>query len=260
MKRIPFFLRNIRVNQWFNGLRFIRNIPPTSRPNMITPIRCFLAALIILLGCYCPVVWAAPDAHDFAVWEKEMSAFEQADGIKAPPQKAVLFIGSSTVRMWASLAQDFAPVPVINRGFGGSEIVDSTHFAPRVIFPYAPRAIYLRAGGNDLWRGREVESVFSDFKDFVATIHAKLPDTDIIFISLSPSPSRWKQKDRELALNHLVSAFIQGKPHLRYIETFDLPLGPDGQPRPELFLADKLHFNSEGYKLLAAKVRPDLIH
>ena len=187
-----------------------------------------------------------------------MSAFERADEVKRPPQGAVLFIGSSTIRMWASLAQDFASVPVINRGFGGSEIMDATHFAPRVIFPYAPRAIYLRAGGNDLWRGREVEAVVADFRDFVGSVHAKLPATDIIFISLSPSPSRWQQKDRERALNQLIATFIQGKPHLRYIETFDLPLGPDGQPRPELFLADKLHFNVEGYKLLAAKVRPDL--
>ncbi|MEI6606871.1 MAG: GDSL-type esterase/lipase family protein [Verrucomicrobiota bacterium] len=225
----------------------------------MTPhIRRFLAILIFLLGHCTPPLLAAPGEHDFAVWEKEMSAFERADEVKRPPQGAVLFIGSSTIRMWASLAQDFASVPVINRGFGGSEIMDATHFAPRVIFPYAPRAIYLRAGGNDLWRGREVEAVFADFKDFVGSVHAKLPATDIIFISLSPSPSRWQQKDRERALNQLIATFIQGKPHLRYIETFDLPLGPDGQPRPELFLADKLHFNVEGYKLLAAKVRPDL--
>lgn len=225
----------------------------------MTPhIRRYLAVLILLLGHCTPPLLAAPGVHDFAVWEKEMSAFERADEVKRPPQGAVLFIGSSTIRMWASLAQDFASVPVINRGFGGSEIMDATHFAPRVIFPYAPRAIYLRAGGNDLWRGREVEAVFADFKDFVASVHAKLPATDIIFISLSPSPSRWQQKDRERSLNQLIATFIQGKPHLRYIETFDLPLGPDGQPRPELFLADKLHFNAEGYKLLAAKVRPDL--
>ena len=87
---------------------------------------------------------------------------------------------------------------------------------------------------------------------------SKLPETDIIFVSQSPSIARWQQKDREQALNQLAAKFIQGKPHLRYIETFDLPLGADGQPRPELFLADKLHFNAEGYKLLAAKVRPDL--
>jgi len=221
--------------------------------------RLVLVALMVLTGVCGQPLWSLPAAHDFAKWENELAAFERADGLKPPPQAAVLFIGSSTIRMWKSLAQDFPQVPVINRGFGGSEIVDATHFAPRIIFPYAPRAIYLRAGTNDLWNGREVETVFADFKDFVATVHAKLPDTDIIFISLSPSIARWKQKDRDLAVNKLVAEFIKGKPHLRFIDTYDLPLAPDGQPRPELFLADKLHFNAEGYKLLAARVRPDLV-
>ncbi len=142
-----------------------------------------------------PTCGPPPAAHDFAQWEDEIAAFERADRAKAPPQGAVLFIGSSTIRMWTSLAQDFPQVPVINRGFGGSEIVDATHFAPRIIFPYAPRAIYLRSGGNDLWNGKSVEQVFGDFKDFVATVQAKLPATDIIFISLCPSIARWKQAD-----------------------------------------------------------------
>ncbi len=227
--------------------------------NMTHRSRLLLVALMVLLGFTRQGLWALPAAHDFAKWENEIAAFERADGLKPPPQAAVLFIGSSTIRRWSSLAQDFAPVAVINRGFGGSEIVDATHFAPRIIFPYAPRSIYLRSGGNDLWNGREVEAVFADFKDFVATVHAKLPNTDIIFISLSPSPDRWKQKDRELAVNKRVADFIHGKPHLRFIDTYDLPLGPDAQPRPELFVADKLHFNAEGYKLLAGKVRPDVV-
>jgi len=221
--------------------------------------RLVLVALMVLFGACRQALWAAPAAHDFAKWEKEIAAFERADGVKPPPQGAVLFIGSSTIRMWNSLAQDFPQVPLINRGFGGSEIADATHFAPRIIFPNAPRAIYLRAGTNDLWNGRAVDAVFADFKDFVASVHATLPDTDIIFISLSPSIARWKQKDRDLAVNKLVAEFVRGKPHLRFIDTYDLPLGPDGQPRPELFLADKLHFNAEGYKLLAARVRPDLV-
>ena len=197
-------------------------------------------------------------AHDFAKYEKEIAAFEKADLAAPPPQGELLFIGSSSIRLWNTLKQDFAPEQVINRGFGGSEIVDATHFAPRIVFPYAPRAIYLRAGGNDLWRNRTVEQVFGDFKEFVATVQAKLPETDIIFISLSPSLSRWKQADKEKALNALIAGYINGKPHLRYIDTYDMVLGPDGQPRAELFVKDKLHFNAEGYKLLAAKVAPDL--
>jgi lysophospholipase L1-like esterase len=167
-----------------------------------------------------------------------------------------LFIGSSTVRLWKTLAQDFPNAAVINRGFGGTEIVDSTHFADRLIFPHAPKQIFLRAGGNDLWAGKTPELIFTEFKDFVATVHAKLPETEIIFIGLSPSPSRWSQAHREKALNDLVAGFVKGKPRLNYVETYDLTLGADGKPRPELFVSDMLHFNADGYKLFADRVRP----
>jgi lysophospholipase L1-like esterase len=226
----------------------------------------------ILMKCSKPLLFAAlfifapwpsafcaePAAHNYAKWEKEIAAFEQSDRATPPPKGALLFIGSSTIRRWTTLARDFPQYSVINRGFGGSEITDAAHFAPRIIFPYAPRAIYLRSGGNDLCNGKTVEQVFADFKEFVAIVRAKLPDTDIIFISLSPSIARWKQADKEKAVNALIADHIKGKARLRYIETYDMVLGSDGQPRAELFAGDKLHFNSDGYKLLAALVGPDL--
>jgi hypothetical protein len=202
--------------------------------------------------------WFAPAQetnHDFAKWEKAIAAFEQSDATNPPPKGGVEFIGSSTIGRWKTLAQDFPGQPVFNRGFGGSEIVDSTQFAPRVIFPYAPRMIVLRAGGNDLWAGKSPEQVFADFKEFVATVRAKLPNTEIVFLSLSPSVARWKQHEQEKEVNRRIEDFVRERPHLRYIETYDLPLGADGQPRPELFVADKLHFNADGYKLLVERVR-----
>lgn len=205
-----------------------------------------------------PRMAAAARPHDFAKWEKEISAFEQADRTNPPPQGAVLFIGSSTVRMWKTLAEDFPGQKVINRGFGGSEIVDSTHFAERVIFPCQPKMVVLRAGGNDLWAGKSPEQVVADFKEFAGKISSKLPDAEIAFVSLSPSLARWTQADKEKAVNTEIAKFIAGKRRLRYIETYDLVLGADGKPRPELFLPDKLHFNAEGYKLFAARVRSAL--
>jgi len=196
--------------------------------------------------------------HNFAKWENEITGFEHQDATNPPPKGAVLFIGSSTVRLWRTLAQDFPEHHVINRGFGGSEILDSTHFAERIIFPYEPRAIFLRAGGNDINAGRRPEQVFDDFKEFVAKVHAKLPKTEILFISLSPSVSRWKNAEKEKTLNTLVEAFAKQAPRVKYIETYAMSLGPDGQPRPELFIADQLHFNADGYKLLAERVRPFL--
>jgi len=200
----------------------------------------------------------AETGHDFGKWEKEIAAYEQKDATNPPPKGAILFIGSSTIGRWKTLAEDFPEARVINRGFGGSEIVDSTHFAERIIFPYAPRMVFLRAGGNDLWAGKSSEQVFADFKEFATKVRAGLPEAEIVFISLSPSISRWKQADKEKSLNAMVHDYIQGKPRLKYIDTYQMVLGPDGQPRPELFVADKLHFNGEGYKLLAERVRPHL--
>jgi len=215
-----------------------------------------LAGLLIVAPAQ--VVTSAETAHNFDKWENEIAAFERRDATNPPPKDALVFIGSSTIRFWKTLAQDFPKQQVINRGFGGSEIVDSTHFADRVIFPYQPRMVLLRAGGNDLWAGKSVEQVFADYKEFVAKVRSKLPEAEIVFISLSPSPARWTQHDKEKAVNTLIEEYTKQTPHLKYIEDYDMVLGADGKPRPELFVGDKLHFNVEGYKLLAERVRPYL--
>jgi len=202
--------------------------------------------------------WIKPETRDFTVWNREVEAMEAGDKTNPPPKNATLFIGSSTIRLWKTLAQDFPGVPVINRGFGGTEIVDATHFADRLIFPHSPKRIVLRAGGNDLNAGKTPEEVFADFKEFVSTIHAKLRETEITFLSLSPSLARWPQAEREKKLNALVADFVQGKHQLSYLESYDLPLGADGNPRAEVFVSDKLHFNAAGYKLLAELVRPSM--
>jgi lysophospholipase L1-like esterase len=219
-------------------------------------------ALLSLMGWLCAMslrpAFGAEPAHNFGQWEKEIAAFEAGDRTNPPPTNAVLFIGSSTIRFWTTLVADFPGQPVINRGFGGSEIADSTHFADRIVFPYAPKAIFFRAGGNDIDAGESPEAVFADFKDFVGTVHAKLPDTDIYFISWSATITRWKNRDKEKILNDSVKQLAAQTPHLKYIETGDLVLGADGKPRPELFRADGIHLNAAGYKLLIERVRPYL--
>jgi lysophospholipase L1-like esterase len=237
------------------GCRLRRGLLGISASLIIAGMKALSIVGLVLIATL-RTAWCGETNHDFAKWEKEISAFETNDKTNPPPKGAFLFIGSSTVRMWKTLPEDFPNVKVINRGFGGSQIVDSTHFAERVIFPYEPSRIFLRAGGNDLWAGKSPEEVFGDFKDFVAKVHGKLPKTEIVFIGWNPTVARWKQADKEKALNTMVQEFVKQNPGLKYIETYPLPLGPDGQPRPELFLADKLHFNAEGYKLLAECVRP----
>lgn len=215
----------------------------------------WLSLITLLMLAPWRLAWCAETNHNFGRWEQDIAAFEQKDRTNPPPKHAILFAGSSGIRLWNTLARDFPGHQVINRGFGGCQIVDCTHFAGRIVFPYQPQMIFFRCGGNDLWAGKSPEQVFSDYREFVACVRAKLPETEIVFISWNPTPARWKQHEKEKALNTLVEEYTKQTPHLKYIECYDMVLGADGEPRPELFVADKVHFNAAGYKLLADRVR-----
>jgi len=154
------------------------------------------------------------------------------------------------------MAQDFPGKPVINRGFGGSEIADSTAFASRIIFPYRPRMIVLYAGDNDLASGKSPEKVVSDYRTFVRTVREKLPETSIAFVAIKPCPSRWRLKNEINAVNRQIAA-IQEK-RLLFIDIYPHMLSPDGNPRAELFMPDGLHPNAKAYQLWAALIKPYL--
>jgi len=201
----------------------------------------------------------AAAGHDFARWEQEIAAYEAADRADPPPKGGVLFVGSSTIRLWKSLARDFPDHKVINRGFGGSEIADAAHFAGRLIFPHEPRQIFLRAGGNDIHAGRLPDQVAADFADFVRTVRVRLPDAEIVYIGVNPAPARWGEGDKYRALNEEIRKLALRLPRVGYVDAYDISLDREGRARPELFLADKLHFNAEGYGLLADRVRPFLM-
>jgi lysophospholipase L1-like esterase len=207
-----------------------------------------------------PSTWPKPKptTHHYAKWEEKVAAFEKADRESPPPKGAALFVGSSTIVRWTSLAADFPGTVVLNRGFGGNEIKDCIYYAPRMIFPYDPKKIFLRAGGNDINAGWPAEDVFEDYKKFVATVRGKFPGIPVVYIGLSPSIKRWEQVAEGNKLNDLIAAYCRKNQGLTYIDCKTLSLDAAGQPRPELFVADKLHFSAEGYKLLAEKVRPFL--
>jgi CubicO group peptidase (beta-lactamase class C family)/predicted glycoside hydrolase/deacetylase ChbG (UPF0249 family)/lysophospholipase L1-like esterase len=201
---------------------------------------------------------AAASALNSASWEKEIRAFELADQASPPPQGAILFIGSSSTRLWKTLARDFSDHQVINRGFGGSQIADSVYFADRIVIPYQPHMIVLQAGGNDISAGKTPEQVLADFRAFVEKVRAKLPGTRIAFVAISPSPLRWAQAPRQKKANLLIEEFIRAGKDLDFIALWDQFLGPDGNPRADLFLFDRLHNNAQGYKIRADVVRPHL--
>ena len=225
-------------------------------PKTLFPNSSFLILLALAAGL--AVLSAQNSATDTKLsrWEPEIRAFEAQDRSNPPPQHAILFIGSSSLRLWKTMAQDFTGKPVINRGFGGSEIPDSTAFAERIIFPYHPRMIVLYAGDNDLAAGKTPDQVVADYKTFVRTIRALLPKARIAFISIKPSLSRWRLKENIIAANREIAA-MKGK-GLAFIDVFSPMLGPDGNPRPDLFKPDGLHPNAKCYALWASLIKPYL--
>jgi lysophospholipase L1-like esterase len=196
--------------------------------------------------------------HDYTKWEKEVAAYEAADRENPPPKGGILFIGSSTIRRWKTLADDFPDSKVINRGFGGTEIVDSTHFADRLIFPHEPKQIFLRAGANDIHSGGIPRDLAADFAEFVRVVRNRLPNTEILYIAVNAVPARWGEADKCRELNRLIRELALDMPRVGFVDAFDISLTPDGKIRPELFVKDGVHFTPEGYKLLVESVRPYL--
>ncbi len=193
-----------------------------------------------------------------AKWENDVHAFEQSDRTNPPPANATVFVGSSSIRMWKSLQADFQEFSVINRGFGGSELSDSVAFFERLVLPYRPRLIVLYAGDNDLAGGKSPAQICADWTAFVAKARAALPKVFIAYIAIKPSPARATLLDKARETNSLIAAAIKKDRRAAFVDVFTPMLGADGQPRPELFLTDKLHLNSRGYDLWVSKVRPIL--
>ena len=216
------------------------------------------ALLLLALAAAAPDSCRAADTPH-AQWEHEIAAFEAADKTNPPPAGAILFIGSSSIRLWKNLAEDFKGFPVINRGFGGSQMADSVFYADRIVLPYRPRQIVVYAGDNDLAAGKTAGAVLSDFQAFATTVHRALPETRICYLSIKPSPARWKLVEQMRKTNRLIAEYARANQGLTFIDVFTLMLGEDGQPRPELFAADKLHLNETGYRLWSSTLRPYLL-
>ncbi len=214
--------------------------------------------LLTLLGIVGLVVGnnspADPDPNRFA---GEIKAFGEWDSKNAVPAEPVLFVGSSSIRMWRT-HESFPDLPVINRGFGGSQVSDVLHFADRLVLAYKPRVIVFYAGDNDLAAGKSAQRVFEDCRKFVALAHAKLPETRIIFISIKPSESRWSLWPEAKKANELMRGLCGPDGSVLYVDLATPLLGPDGRPRNELFLGDKLHLNAVGYDVWTKALTPVL--
>jgi len=183
-------------------------------------------------------------------WHTELAAFAKADQERPPAEDGVLFVGSSTIRFWTRLAQDFPQLPVvINRGFGGSTMADCSYFARELVVRYKPRHVLVYAGDNDLAEGHTPLQVLENFARFANAVRAELPNTRISYISIKPSPSREKLLPQMRETNDIIAAYLRRLPNSEYIDVYAPMLGIDGRPRAELFRGDMLHLNDEGYRL-----------
>lgn len=196
----------------------------------------------------------APGAADR--WENDIQAFERQDRQSPPPADAALFIGSSSIRLWTTLARDFPEIPVINRGFGGSAVEDSTRYLERIVFPCKPRLIVMYAGTNDISSGKSPEQVFEDFKAFVSRARAGLPGVPILYISINPNIARWDQRERQARANRLIERWMHGRDRMKFINSWPAFLGPDGRPAKDLLSADNLHLSPAGYAAWKEVVKP----
>ena len=209
---------------------------------------------LLALVCFVQFTSAEPPAGN--AFEPEILAYEKSDKDAHPPEGAILFTGASSIRMWTSLAKDFPGLTVINRGFGGSQLSDSIYFADRISIHYKPQTIIIQAGGNDINAGKSPEQVLTDFKTYVAKVRAALQDVKIIFLSLNPSPQRWEQRDKQQQANKLVREYIATGKSLTYVDLWSDSIGPDGMPKPELYVDDKLHPSTSGYSLRTRLLLP----
>lgn len=218
------------------------------------------------LAALAALIWTRSQAQSDSPaeqrWKAELDAFAAADGQRPPVPGGVLFVGSSSIRMWTGLETTAFPEQpvVIRRGFGGSRLSDCADLVHRLVLPYRPRLVVLYAGENDLTEGASPQDLLTHFVRFVQQVQTALPNTRIAYLSIKPSPSRLAHMMAMREANLLIQTHVLAHDDLDYIDVHTSMLDNDGQPRPELYQRDRLHLSAEGYGLwrqvVSAHLRP----
>jgi lysophospholipase L1-like esterase len=181
-------------------------------------------------------------------YEVEVRALERTVADRVNGNRPPVFYGSSSVRLWDTLAQDFDP-RVVNLGFGGATLEACDYFFERLVPPVHPRSLLLYAGDNDLGDGRSVEEALGWFRSLANKVGSSLGAIPFGFVSVKPSPARYPIIDSIRRLNNLVQGEIESRPRGYYVDVFSAMLDQSGKPRAEFFLDDGLHLNRAGYRL-----------
>ncbi len=212
----------------------------------------FFLALVILL---IPASLAQPYA-------KEIADFKKQDSLSFPESGQILFVGSSSFTLWKDVQQYFPQHPIINRGFGGSTLLDVTRYEADIIFPYKPKQIVIYCGENDIANDSTVTGavVFERFKKLYDDIRLNLGKVPIVYVSMKPSPSRWHLRAKQTDGNERIRKFLRKKKRRAvFVDVWPGMLGADGKPREELYIADKLHMNAQGYIIWQKLLEPLLL-
>ncbi|SJZ88373.1 GDSL-type esterase/lipase family protein [Sediminibacterium ginsengisoli] len=215
-----------------------------------------LNILLLILFLSGSLKLVAQDKPDF--WD-DVQVIKQYDKMFSQPKGAILFTGSSSIRLWSDLGSMFRNYTVINRGVGGAVTNDIDRYVEDIIVPYKPRQIVLYIGENDVLKAPNGDTIFLRFKKLFEHIRSRLPDVPVVYIAIKPSPSRVQYLPVAIRANELISAYLKEQTHTAFVDVFKPMLDAKGQPRPELFKSDMLHMNTEGYKIWQKLIQPLLI-
>lgn len=211
---------------------------------------------LLLLICLLLIVAVQSFAQPFI---NEIQKFRKDDSLSAPPANPILFVGSSSFRMWKDVKDYFPGYTILNRGFGGSGIPHVIQYADDVIFKYNPRQIVIYCGENDLGPDVKGEYIANKFKELFQLIRSRMPGVPIAYISMKPSPRREKFLDAMKDGNKRIKKFLKKQKKAAYIDVYSAMRKEDGSLNTDLFLEDNLHMNSKGYKIWQPLIQPHLI-
>ena len=223
-------------------------------------MRRVLILLFIVSSFACSPLRVYRDLPEVLAWEADIQKFEELDRTNTYPDDAVLFTGSSSIRMWNSIEEDMAPYPFIQRGFGGSRLSDFVVYTERIVYPHKSSAIVIFIA-NDIHGGetdKTPREVLRLFRYVTNTIRKEHPETPLFWIAITPTTSRWAVWPQIRQANKLIKDYCEKNDGLHYISTEGHFLNEEGKPRDELFLSDLLHLNEDGYRLWTGIIKSEL--